>query len=287
MEISLKSGNVSAKLNSHGAELRSLMIGGRELMWNADPKYWAKTSPILFPMVGALKDGKTLILGKEYKLPKHGFTRDLELTAETVSSTSALFSLEQSDYTKEFYPFDFRFTVRYTLKTDGITVTYRVKNNSADEMPFCIGAHPAFAFDGEFSDHRLEFPKPETAAVPFFETPAGIFHPNDRRTIIENSTVLQLNHEMFYGDVLYFDKPNSRSVMFLDKGNKGVRVDYPDFTGIGFWQAKDAPFLCLEPWCGSADFVDCTGVFAEKPGIEILKPDEERAFTYSISAVGY
>ena len=285
MEINLKYNGVSAKIISHGAELRSLEIGGHEYMWNADPAYWPKTAPILFPMIGTLKNSKTLINGREYSLPRHGFTRDLELNVETVSGTSVLFSLEQSDHTKQFYPFDFRFTVQYTLKSDGITVTHRVKNNSAEDMPFCIGAHPAFAFEGDLSDYRLEFAKPETAAVPLLNLAEGVFEPSNRTPLLDNSTTLPLNHELFHKDVLYFEKPVSRSVSFLGKDNKGVRVDFPDFTGIGVWQAKDAPFLCLEPWCGSADFADCTGVFAEKQGIEILKPGEERAFTLSITAV--
>ncbi|MGN1109763.1 MAG: aldose 1-epimerase family protein, partial [Oscillospiraceae bacterium] len=166
MEITLKNGDISAKIISKGAELKSLKVGSRELMWSADPAFWGKTSPLLFPMIGTLKDGKTVINGAEYKITKHGFARDLEFTPEEFSTTSAMFSLTRSDYTKAMYPFDFRFTVRYTLKADGITVTYRVHNNSDSDMPFCIGAHPAFATTGDMTDYRLEFPLPETAAVP-------------------------------------------------------------------------------------------------------------------------
>ena len=286
MEITLKTENCSAKVISKGAELKSLVVHGRELMWKADPAYWGKTSPLLFPMIGTLKDGKTLINGKEYRITKHGFARDLELVPESVNPSSVLFSLEQNDYTKAMYPFDFKFTVQYTLKADGITVTYRVKNNSAEEMPFCIGAHPAFACDGNFNEYRLEFQKNETAAVPNYNLNTGLHEENNRREILNDSNTVPLNHEMFYTDVCYFDNPRSRSVTLFDAENKGVRVDFPDFTSLGVWQAKDAPFLCIEPWCGSADFDDCTGVFAEKRGIVILKPNEERAFTYSISAVG-
>ncbi|MGN1119863.1 MAG: aldose 1-epimerase family protein, partial [Oscillospiraceae bacterium] len=238
-----------------------------------------------FPMVGTLKGGKTIINGSEYKITKHGFARDLELTPESVSGTSALFSLEQSDYTKAMYPFDFRFTVCYTLKADGVTVTYRVKNNSEADMPFCIGAHPAFATDGDMTDYRLEFPKPESAAVPVYNLETCVHEENNRRVLMEDATELALSHEMFYDDVCYFDKIKTRSVQLRGKDNRGVRVDFPDFTSLGVWQAKDAPFLCIEPWCGSADFDDDTGVFAEKRGIEILKSGEEKAFTYSISAI--
>lgn len=285
MDITLKNGDVSAKLISKGAELKSLCVKGRELMWRADPSFWGKTSPLLFPMIGTLKEGKTIINGNEYRITKHGFARDMELTPEEFSSTSAMFSLTQNDTTKAMFPFDFRFTVRYTLKADGITVTYRVRNDSATDMPFCIGAHPAFACDGDMTDYRLEFPKIETAAVPNYNLESGLHEENNRRAAITDDTVLPLNNELFYKDVCYFDKLRSRSVQLLNKDNSGVRVDFPDFTSLGVWQAKDAPFLCIEPWCGSADFDDCSGVFAEKRGIEILKPNEEKAFTYSITAV--
>ena len=285
MDITLKNGDISAKIISKGAELKSLKVGSRELMWSADPAFWGKTSPLLFPMIGTLKDGKTVINGAEYKITKHGFARDLEFTPEEFSTTSAMFSLTQSDYTKAMYPFDFRFTVRYTLKADGITVTYRVHNNSDSDMPFCIGAHPAFATPGDMTDYRLEFPLPETAAVPNYNLTTGLHEEHNRRTLLEGERTLPLSHEMFYEDVCYFDNPNCRQVELLNKENVGVRVDFPDFTSLGIWQAKDAPFLCIEPWCGSADFDDCTGVFAEKRGIEILPPDGEKAFTYTITAV--
>ncbi len=285
MDITLKSGEVTAKIISKGAELKSLKVGSRELMWSADPSFWGKTSPLLFPMIGTLKDGKTVINGGEYRISKHGFARDLEFTPEDFNTGSAMFSLTQNDYTKAMFPFDFKFTVRYTLKADGLTVTYRVRNNSSADMPFCIGAHPAFATPGDMTDYRLEFPKLESAEVPNYNLSTGLHEENNRRQLINGDTVLPLSHEMFYEDVCYFDKIHSRQVQLLNKDNVGVRVDFPDFTSLGVWQAKDAPFLCIEPWCGSADFDDCSGIFAEKRGIEILAPDCEKAFTYTITAV--
>lgn len=285
MEITLKNSGITAKIISKGAELKSLEVNGKELMWRADPAFWGKTSPLLFPMIGTLKNGRTLINGKEYAITKHGFARDFELTPQEIAPTTAMFSLEPNETTRAMYPFEFGFTVRYTLKADGITVTYRVKNNSDCPMPFCIGAHPAFACDGDMTDYRLEFAKRETAAVPNYNLETGLHEEHNRREMPIKDNVLPLSHEMFYKDVCYFDKLVSRSVYLLDKQNKGVRVDFPDFTSLGVWQAKDAPFLCIEPWCGSADFDDCTGVFDEKRGIEILQPNAEKAFTYSITAV--
>ena len=253
MEAALKNGNNTARIAQHGAELKSLVIGGREYMWSGDPKYWANTAPVMFPMIGTLKDNKTLILGKEYSLPKHGFTRDVELTEEETTENSVLFSLEQSDYTKQFYPFDFRFTIRYTLKSDGIEVVHTVRNNDKDDMPYCIGGHPAFAIDGDLSGYHLEFPNKETLSAPIYNLDVHLFEDDNRVPVLNDSNILDLNHEMFYKDVVYLDKVKSRSVKLLGKDNKGLRVDYPDFTSLAIWQAKNAPFLCVEPFCGSAD----------------------------------
>ena len=285
MEVMIKSGSNSARIAQHGAELKSLVMDGREFMWSGDPAYWPNTAPVMFPMIGTLKDNKTLILGKEYSLPKHGFTRDLELKQEETTENSVMFSLEQNDYTKQFYPFDFRFTIRYTLSDNKLTVTHVVRNNDKDDMPYCIGGHPAFAFSGELSDYRLEFPMKETLSAPIYNLDVHLFEDDNRVPMLNDSSVLPLNHEMFYKDVVYLDKVKSRSVKFLGKDGKGLQVDYPDFTSLAVWQAKNAPFLCVEPFCGSADFADCTGVFAEKRGIEILKPGGEKKYTFSFTAV--
>ncbi len=174
MDIELKNESCSARIVSFGAELRSLTVNGKELMWNADPKFWPKVSPLLFPMIGTLREGRTVIDGKEYEISKHGFARDIEFTPESVNTTGALLTLKQSDYTKAMYPFDFTFSIRYTLKYDGITITQRVKNDGDKDMPFCLGGHPACMLYGDMTDYRLEFPKPETAEIPLYDTSKGV-----------------------------------------------------------------------------------------------------------------
>lgn len=285
MEVTIKNGGNSARIAQHGAELKSLVIGGREFMWCADPAVWGNTAPVMFPMIGTLKDNKTLILGKEYSIPKHGFTRDLELTCENTADNSVTFSLKQNDYTKQYYPFDFRFTICYTLDGGTLNVQHTVKNNDKHDMPYCIGGHPAFAFDGDLSDYRLEFPMNETLSAPIYNLDVHLFEDDNRVPMLNDSSVLPLSREMFYKDVVYLDKVRSRSVKFLGKDGKGLKVDYPDFTSLAVWQAKNAQFLCVEPFCGSADFSDCTGVFAEKRGIEILRPGEEKTYTFAFTAV--
>ncbi len=286
MKIVLSSKNCSAKICQKGAELKSLVVNGRELMWNADPKFWANTSPLLFPMIGTLKEKKTIIGGEEYRIPKHGFARDFLLTKESESESSVVLSLTPNETTKSVYPFDFKFTITYILLKNGIEITQTVKNNGSEDMPFCIGAHPAFACPGEFTDYHLEFEKEETAVIPNYNTKTGVYEHDNRRTIIENSKIMPLNHDMFMNDVLHMEHPASRAVTLLDKDGKGLCVKFPDFTGLGLWQAKNAPFLCIEPWCGSQDYDDCSGIFAEKQGVVIAKAGEEKTFTYTIEAIG-
>ncbi len=285
MEITLKNDKVRAVIYSKGSELKSLLVNGRELMWSGDPMFWPNTSPVLFPMIGTLRDGKTIINGADYRLPKHGFVRDFEHTPECITATSVTLSMEQNETTKACFPFMFKFSINYTLTADGVAITKTVKNNSDVDMPFAIGAHPAFATPGDFTDYRLEFPETETANIPNYNKKTGLYENENRRTIIENSKVMPLNHEMFSNDVLHMEKPASRSVSLLGKDNKGVRVDFPDYTSLGIWQAINAPFLCIEPWCGSQDYDNGNGVFADKTGVVTIKPGEEKSFTYTISAV--
>lgn len=285
MEITLKNGKCRAVIFSKGSELKSLLVNGRELMWSGDPMFWANTSPVLFPMIGTLKEGKTIINGKDYRLPKHGFVRDFEHTPEQISAASATLSMEQNETTKACFPFLFKFTIKYTLVENGIEITKTVKNNSDTDMPFCIGAHPAFATPGDFSEYRLEFPEVENVSIPNYNTKTGVYENDNRRVIMDNTKTLPLNHEMFMNDVLHFEKPVSRSVSLLNKDNKGVRVDFPDYTNLGIWQAKNAPFLCIEPWCGSQDYDNGSGVFAEKFAVVSIKPNEEKSFTYTITSV--
>ena len=264
MEITLKSGEVSAKITSTGAELKSLKVGNRELMWSADPAFWGKTSPLLFPMIGTLKDGKTLINGSEYKITKHGFARDLELTPEDFSSTSAMFSLTQSDYTKAMFPFDFRFTVRYTLKADGLTVTYRVHNTSNSDMPFCIGAHPAFAC--QIGDHLL-FEKNETLDTVAIDTEC--LRTSQMIPVLRENNVITITKNIFDNDALIFNGMKSSYITLgSDSHNRKIKFDFGDCPYLGIWAKPGASYVCLEPWWGVNDSHEKKDDFSQKDAIQ-------------------
>ena len=259
-----------------GAELRSLNIGGKELMWRADPAFWGKSSPVLFPMIGNLRGGKTLIGGQEYHITKHGFARDYTFGVDEQSDTKAVFSFCANDETKKSFPFDFRLELEYLLGDNGsLTINYRITNFSDVPMPFCLGAHPAFACPNEegseFSDYKLVFERPETVHSPVMDLDTRMWGDSDRVSRLENSAEFDLAYPLFDNDCVYFDTIKSKSVSLVSKktGN-GVRVEWSGFETLGVWTPdhKNAPFVCIEPWCGCDDYDTDDGVFEHKRGIQ-------------------
>lgn len=287
MIIALEYNDFKAIIESKGAELKSLKKGEKEYMWSGDPKFWGKTSPVLFPMIGTLKDEKTIINSEVYSISKHGFARDLEFFVERLNDNTAVFTLTNNEYTEKMYPYAFCFKIKYVLSEYGIRIEYYVDNESDYDMPFCIGGHPAFSCpfeEGEsFEDYSLVFSENETAFVPLYNLNTGLHEESTRTLIIENSNKLRLNHSLFYKDVLYFDKIKSRLVSLVSsKSSTCLTVKFDSFDTLGIWQPKDAPFICIEPWCGSADFDDCSGVFSEKRGIQTAKPNETKQYLIEI-----
>jgi galactose mutarotase-like enzyme len=288
-EIKLEFTNkTAAKIDSFGAELKSLVLNGQEIMWQAG-EAWAKTAPWLFPMVGALKDGVTLINGEKYAVPRHGFARDNEFSSSKMAENCVTFTLKQNEKTLQVYPFKFTLQIKYKLLADRLRMTAAVTNNDEKAMPYCIGGHPAFnvPFDadegGKFSDYSVFFENAETIASPVFGED-GLFIGNKRIPRLDNSNDFKLTHETFDGDCVYFDTITSKQVLLSKDGKTGVKIEWKGYKGVGIWSPpqKKAPFVCIEPWCGSADFSDSNGVFADKKGIEILEPSETRKYVIQI-----
>lgn len=286
MEITLKNGNSSARIISKGAELKSYISNGRELMWCADEKYWGKTSPFLFPMIGNLKNGKTIINGTEYAISKHGFARDNEFTVESYDEKTAVFSFSETAETLKCFPFRFKVTITYTLGEDRLTVLYSVTNNSDVDMPYCIGAHPAFACDKPFDSYKLIFEQPETVESPVMNLETRMWGDKNRIKRLADSSEYPLEYSLFDNDCVYFDTIKSKSCSLVS-GNEGVKVSWSGFETLGVWTPdhKNAPFVCIEPWCGCDDYDTDSGVFAEKRGIQVSKPDEIKNYSLTIEKI--
>lgn len=274
--ITLENDYLKVSLNAKGAELQGLYSKETEIeyLWNADPKYWAKHSPVLFPIVGSLKDDHFKYKGKSYELPRHGFARDHVFNIEKTSSAEAIFTLTQSDETLKVYPFHFELKLIYKLIDRKLNLTYEVINTGNETLLFSIGAHPAFAVPNtpntNYEDYYLAFNTDEK--LTYWKLEDGLVA-NETGTIELDGHKLNLKHELFYNDALVFKTMQSSCISLLNnKNDYGLHFHFEDFPFFGIWAAKDAPFICLEPWCGVADGVNHDHQLQRKEGITSLAP---------------
>eukprot|EP01035_Chromulina_nebulosa_P017443 gene17443-22995_t len=241
-------------------------------MWSGDSKYWGKKSPVLFPIVGGLKDNKYIYNGKTFQLSRHGFARDQVFTYDQSKSTEsvAYFYIESSNETFINYPFTFKFTIKYSLTSNRLDVSYIIENHSESTLLFSVGAHPAFKVplvDGTtYNDWVIEFSSSEDAGT-WPLTASGLIESNPI-PLINNSNTLPLTKELFYNDALIFKNLKSDNLAIKStKSYNGIKVSFPGFPYLGIWAAKDADFVCIEPWLGIADSVNSNNILAEKEGI--------------------
>lgn len=272
-----------------GAELQRVFgkTDQLEYLWNGDPAFWAKHSPVLFPVVGTLKADTYYVNNKPYQLSRHGFAREMVFTVTEQAKDQIVFTLQSNAATELKYPFPFRFDIMYALVENSLSVTYRVSNTGSSVMYFSVGGHPAFKLpltaDTVYTDYYLEFNQPERAGrwsiskEGLIETkPLDLLNDTDR---------LPLTKELFQKDALVFKGLSSNSVTLKsDKTTHGLSLDFTGFPYLGIWAAKGADFVCIEPWCGIADSVDTNQQLATKEGIHSLQPAKnfERTWTLTV-----
>ena len=271
----LKNNQLTVKINPKGAELSSLFNNENqtEYLWNADPAFWGKSSPVLFPIVGSLKNNIYRFEGKKYTLPRHGFARDREFIVEKSEENSVTFLLTYDENTLKVYPFKFEFRLIYSLENNTMAVTYSVKNIGENKMYFSVGGHPAFAVPlaekSTYYDYYLEFNKTETFKRWGLTTDGLIeAQPID---FLAYTNKLNLTKELFYDDAIVFKKLESTFVTLKsDKTNRQLKFDFKGFPFVGIWAAKDADFVSIEPWCGIADAENHNQELTEKEGMNCL-----------------
>lgn len=273
--IVLENNEFKASIHPKGAELHSLFNKklNLEYLWNGDAAYWPRRSPVLFPIVGGLKDDVFIYKDRTYHLIKHGFARDMLFETEKVSENKVTFLLKSNDETFKSYPFAFELRLHYELKKNAVQLTYEVRNPALSPMFFSIGAHPAFrvplAEGAVYSDYFLRFEHRENSLRwlvdgNLLNSPVPYFRDQDK---------LFLKHDLFYEDALIFKDLKSDAISVLsDKTPHGIRYTFDGFPYMGIWAAKDAPFVCIEPWCGIPDSVMHDQHLEKKEGIIELPP---------------
>lgn len=287
MTVRIKNDYLQAAISEKGAELTSLKANGIEYMWQADPAYWGRHAPILFPFVGRLKDDQYSYKGKTYPMSQHGFARDemFEVTEQT--DEKVVLTLKSNEKTKEVYPFDFLLSVSYEVWGEGLRVRFKVDNTGGEEMLFALGGHPAFNVPLEenlsFEDYFFSFsPQKSRVKIPL----EGPFANLDQKTIGQTNTNIRISHDLFQNDALIFEtKGLNTFTISAEDSPHSVTLSYNHIPYVGFWSPypKESPFVCIEPWWGFADPVDSTGKLEEKPGMNQLAPGEQFKTQFSIN----
>ncbi|MCG3689024.1 aldose 1-epimerase family protein [Aliarcobacter butzleri] len=280
MNYEIKNSFIKAQIKSFGAELNSLKKCDEnfEYIWQANSKYWARHSPVLFPIVGRLKEDSYFYKNKKYSLSQHGFARDKEFEIVQNEADFIEFRLKSDEKSLEFYPFFFELNIGYKLDKNSLIVSYKVKNKSDEKMYFSIGAHPAF--NTQVCDF-LEFENIKTTKRYFLDEKGLIYKNEDLN--LENSK-LCLDKDLFKDDALVFNDTTIKQITLKNIENKSrVKVKFDNFPYLGIWsKPNDAPFVCIEPWFGVADDENSNQKIEDKKGILSLEKEEEFFCFYTI-----
>lgn len=284
----ISNGILDVQVKTKGAELAGLYNRqtGLEYMWNGDPAFWAKQSPVLFPIIGTLRQNTYYINGQAYELGRHGFARDREFVLRESDNRSLVFSLESDTATLEKYPFPFRFDIIYTLQEATLHVSYHVSNTGSKPLYFSVGGHPAFRLplvEGTaFEDYELYFDEEENSGR--WPISADGLIEKQSLPLLQHTQVLPLNKPLFAKDALVFKDIRSAVITLRSRQTPhGLQFAKHGFPFLGIWSAPGADFVCIEPWCGIADAVDSTQQLEEKEGIEVLAPGQTFERTWSVT----
>lgn len=252
--------------------------------------YWGRQAPVLFPIVGCLRDKKaTFGNGKTCRMERHGIARKRHFNMTEQTDQSICFSLVSDEETLAQYPYRFMLTKKYTLDQNHIIVTYIIQNLDDDTLPFQIGGHPGFncpLTNGErFEDYEVEFEEAETVDCPFLVPETGLVDIARKRRVIKDDNTLPMTHELFQDDALIFEHIKSKRVRLLNpKGERFVELLFQDFDNLLIWSSiNSGPFVALEPWSGLATYSDESDLFEEKRGVYRLPPHQEKAVSYTIT----
>ena len=275
MNVVLENAWRRAVISDAGAELKSLYDRrtGTEYLWSGDPAWWSGTAPVLFPIVGGLKDGGYVHDGRRYPMPQHGFARRSRFTLEDRSPSRAVFSLAASDDTRAIYPFDFVLTATFALDHAGLAVAYEVRNTGKGAMWFSLGSHPAFRLpldEATRENHYFWFSAPEKNERFFFAE--GLILP-ETAPVFASSRVISLSRRLFDRGPVILKQPVSEAVTLMNsRGRTRITLTTGDAPFLALWSKPGgAPFVCIEPWYGLPDRPDATGSLADKEGIRTLE----------------
>jgi len=272
-EIRLAHGAATATIKLVGAEPVAWSVKGRDLLWHGDARWWPQCAPILFPIVGRLRNGRVRIGNDVYAMGVHGFARSMPFAVVECGADHVRFVLTHSAETLAAYPFPFSLTVDYRLSDTTLSAEFMVSNPGDTPLPYALGFHPGFRWPfagGHPEEYAIEFAEQERAEIPVI-TADGLFS-SKQRTVPLDGRRLPLSHELLSSEALCFLDARSREVRFLAPDGTAIRVHAEGFPHFALWSRPPGPFLCIESWTGFGDPDDFDGDITTKPSMRFLAP---------------
>lgn len=272
--LTIGNAHLSVEVSAMGAEMQSLTTrDGREWLWHGDGAFWTGRSPILFPIVGKAPEDHVSIEGRRYPMAQHGFARRSEFTLAASGEDFCRFELAATAATRTVYPFDFLLSVEHRVEGSAVAVTAEVTNRDQRPMPFGIGFHPAFLWPlpgCEGLDHTIWLDN--GASPPLARLVDGLVDPQPRPSPFADGALL-LERADFTGDTMIFLQ-GAGSGLIYGAGDAAVQLRWENLPNLAFWTKEGAPFICLEPWHGTAAAVGRGDGIEVRPSTVVLEPGE-------------
>ena len=290
MRYTLKNELLTVEIDSLGAELVSVKRNSCECeyIWQGDPAYWNGHAPHMFPICGRLWQETYSHRGVEYRMALHGFARKREFASEQISNTELRFTLCDDERTREIYPFAFALILTYTLNGERLDCRATIKNTGDEILPATFGAHPGFCVPldgkGDFSDYYLEFSEPCSPDKMLFDE--VVYASGKKRGMtLEDGKRIRLSHRMFDMDGVFLNRMASSVTLKADCTERSVTLTYPDMSYLGIWHAPktEAPYVCIEPWCGFPGYAYTVEDIMEKADMFRIEPNAKKDVSYSIT----
>lgn len=280
--------DIAVEVEDLGAEITSIVCHGRQLIWHADPAFWCRHAPILFPIVGKVCDNAYRVGKETYHLPQHGFARDSRFRLVDSSDTSVTLLLESNAESLKVYPYPFQLQVVHRIEGNAVSSEWTVRNTGNAPMFYQIGAHPAFVYpDFSLEDQVHGFLRMmrRGAVVDCLEvtklSPRGHALPNTYTLPLAEGR-LPITQSLFANDALVLENAQADSAVLYDKEGKAfVKMTF-DAPVLGLWSPVNAPFCCIEPWYGRTDAEGFDGTIDQRGHIQKLAPGESSLFCYQI-----
>lgn len=275
---------LSIDISSLGAEMQAAATrDGANWLWNGDAAFWTGRAPVLFPIVGKAPDDTLLIDGKPYSMAQHGFARRQEFSLAAATATLCRYTLDASDQTRAVYPFDFRLSVEHSLDGPTLTVAAEVENRGAQPMPFGCGFHPAFLWPLPGSDGKQHVVTLDNGAEPERQPLKIGLLLQHREPSPFNKGRLVLAHSQFENDALVFPEGAGDGLTYAAEGGPALTFRFENLPNLALWTKPGAPFLCIEPWHGTAAEHGGSRELKDRPSTTVLSPGKTARFAFSVT----